>query len=150
MRLPSTLPSPDTSGWIVLIQPQQRDPAGNLLLPPLDLGAPERTEVDTQSGNLTWTFGHLDLPSALAGLVTRNPQQHRTRSGVYAVVADAGVGLVTATYRLGTNALPGSAGLTAGVLSLGSVGTDTARYSQTLTLLRCDVLYRRDGTTVTL
>lgn len=150
MRLPASLPSPDTSGWAVLIQPQARDAGGDLLLPPLDLGAPERTEYDTQSGNVTWTWAHIDLPSTLAGLVARNPQQHRTRSGAYAVVADAGVGLVTATYRLGTNTIPGSAGLTAGVLSLGSVGTDTARYSQTLTLLRCDVLYLRDGTTVTL
>ena len=145
-NLPTTLPSVTSSaslGWQIIVQPSLRLTGGAFALPPIILPAPEHTEVDPQTGNIIWTSSR-NIPQ-LASVLSRNVQQQRTRSGTYAVIADAGATLALITYRSGTNSEGQPQALATGVLSLAGVGSDAMRYSYTLTLTRCDVLYTRDG-----
>lgn len=145
-NLPAVLPgasSSDALGWQVIVQPSLRAAGGAFALPAIVLPAPEHTEADPQTGNVIWTW--TQRITDLSGVLSRNVQQQRTRSGTYAVIADAGATLALVTYRSGSNAQSQALATAAGTLSLGAVGSDTARYSYTLTLTRCDVLYTRDG-----
>lgn len=145
-NLPSVLPSVTSSaslGWQIIVQPAARLAGGAFALPPIILPAPEHTEADPQTGNIIWTWTRR-LPQLSAAL-SRNVQQQRTRSGTYAVIADTGATLVQITYQSGTNSQSQPQALATGVLSLAGVGSDAMRYSYTLTLTRCDVLYTRDG-----
>ncbi len=149
MRLPSNLPAGDSAGFTILVQPLARDGSGNLTQPSVLLPAPERTEYDPATGNVTWTLSRTDLLTPLTGLLARNAQQHRTRGGTFTVIADPGATLVQVTYRFGTATGGSLTGTSSGVLTLASVGTDPARFAQTLTFLRCDRLHLRDGGVVT-
>lgn len=145
-NLPTTLPSVTSSaslGWQIIVQPSLRLAGGAFALPPIILPAPEHTEVDPQTGNIIWTFSR--RISKLSAVLSCNVQQQRTRSGTYAVIADAGATFALITYQSGTNSQSQPQALATGVLSLAGIGSDTMRYSYILTLTRCDVLYTRDG-----
>lgn len=136
------------SNYHILVQPQERDGAGNFLHSPVLLPEPQRIDYDPATGNLTWSFQYTDLLAALTGLLARNPQQHRTRGGTQVVIADPGARLVSVAFRVGIYSDVSATGVSVGILHLSDAGYDPGQYRQTLTFYRCDRLHLRDGTEV--